>query len=108
LEDYSKIELIKGEPVVAYKETVTEESSMICCSKSKNKLNRLFCTAKPLDENLVQAIESEKITDRMDAKVRARTLVEEFEWDNQEAKKIWCFGPDMNGPNLLIDAVSQA
>ncbi|KAF9331862.1 Elongation factor 2 [Linnemannia elongata] len=36
-------------------------------------------------------------------KARARVLSDEFEWDNQEARKIWAFGPDANGANLMVD-----
>jgi len=31
-------------------------------------------------------------------------LAEDHEWDKTDAQKIWCFGPDTNGPNLLVDA----
>jgi elongation factor 2 len=31
-------------------------------------------------------------------------LVEKYEYDANEARKIWCFGPEGTGPNLLIDA----
>jgi len=30
-------------------------------------------------------------------------LADDFEWDVNEAKKIWCFGPDTSGPNMLVD-----
>ena len=30
-------------------------------------------------------------------------LKHEFKMEEDAAKKIWCFGPDVNGPNLLID-----
>ena len=44
----------------------------------------------------------------MDPKVRNQKLVEEFEWDAAEAKKIWSFGPDASGPNMLVDVTKQA
>jgi elongation factor 2 len=31
-------------------------------------------------------------------------LADKYEYDISEARKIWCFGPDTLGPNLLIDA----
>jgi hypothetical protein len=31
-------------------------------------------------------------------------LNETYEYDVTEARKIWCFGPEGTGPNLLIDA----
>ena len=30
-------------------------------------------------------------------------LQTEYEWNPDEAKKIWCFGPDTTGPNLVVD-----
>lgn len=38
-----------------------------------------------------------------DFKSRARYLAEKYEYDVTEARKIWCFGPDGTGPNLLVD-----
>lgn len=40
---------------------------------------------------------------KQDQKERNRKLVDKFEWDINETKKIWCFGPDTAGPNLLVD-----
>merc|ERR1712086_1072422 len=49
-EEYAKCEIIKGDPVVTYKETITEESDRMSLSKSPNKHNRLFCRGKPLGD----------------------------------------------------------
>ena len=49
------------------------------------------------------AIEAGKINPRDDYKARARLLADEFGWDVTDARKIWCFGPDTTGPNLLVD-----
>ena len=40
---------------------------------------------------------------RQEPKARARYLVDKYSYDANEARKIWCFGPEGNGPNLLID-----
>merc|ERR1712091_214747 len=48
IEEYAKCDLKKGDPVVSYKETITEEASQMCLSKSPNKHNRLFMKAEPL------------------------------------------------------------
>jgi len=40
---------------------------------------------------------------RQEFKERARFLSEKFEFDVGEARKIWSFGPEGTGPNLLID-----
>lgn len=43
------------------------------------------------------------VTPRQEFKSRARYLSEKYEYDLTEARKIWCFGPEGTGPNLLID-----
>jgi len=61
-EEYAKCPIKKGDPVVSYKETVDNESTQVCLSKSPNKHNRLHMTAGPLDEELATKIEDEVIT----------------------------------------------
>lgn len=96
-------ELIVSQPVVSFRETVINESSQVCLSKSPNKHNRLFVVAKPLEEGLPEAIDMQDITPRDDPKVRARKLSETYGWDVTEARKIWAFGPNTDGPNVLVD-----
>ena len=43
------------------------------------------------------------VSPRQDVKERARCLVDKFDFDTTEARKIWCFGPEGTGPNLLVD-----
>lgn len=43
------------------------------------------------------------VNPRDDFKSRARYLGEKYEYDVTEARKIWAFGPDGTGPNLLVD-----
>jgi len=102
-EDFAKCPIRKGDPVVQYKETVSEESSQISLSKSPNKHNRLHLSAQPLGDDLTQAIDDEKVTPKQDAKVRRVMLRDEYEWDPNDALKIWCFGPETTGANLLVD-----
>lgn len=102
-EDYCGIPLRTSDPVVSYRETVTAESDRVCLSKSPNKHNRLFLKAAPLSDELAQAIEDGKITPRDDVKIRARTMADDYDFDVNDARKIWCFGPEGTGPNLLID-----
>jgi len=102
-EDHAGVPLKISEPVVSYRETVTAESSMTCLSKSPNKHNRIFMKALPMQEELSVDIEAGRITPRDDFKARARVLAEQYEWDVTEARKIWCFGPDTTGANLLVD-----
>lgn len=102
-EDHAQIPLKKSDPVVSYRETVTEESSMMCLSKSPNKHNRLFMRAVQMPDGLAEDIDSGEVSNRQDFKIRGRYMADKYEYDITEARKIWCFGPDTTGPNLLID-----
>ena len=102
-EDYAKCQLKIGEPVVTYKETVTAEGTQICMSKSPNKHNRLHCSGAPLGDELAKAIEDEEVNNKQNMKDRAKVLQDDYEWDKNDALKIWCFGPETTGPNLLVD-----
>merc|ERR1712142_1192900 len=102
-EDHAQIPLKKSDPVVSYRETVSEESSMMCLSKSPNKHNRLFMKAVPMPDGLAEDIDDGKVNPRDDFKIRGRYLADTYEYDITEARKIWCFGPDTNDPNLMID-----
>uniref|UniRef100_A0A7N8XX22 Eukaryotic translation elongation factor 2b n=1 Tax=Mastacembelus armatus TaxID=205130 RepID=A0A7N8XX22_9TELE len=102
-EDHACIPLKKSDPVVSYRETVTEESDQMCLSKSPNKHNRLFMKSRPFPDGLAEDIEKGEVTSRQELKARARYLADKYEWEVTEARKIWCFGPDGTGPNLLID-----
>jgi len=57
----------------------------------------------PLGDELSDLIEDEKVGPRQDLKERTRILVDQFEWDKSDAQKIWCFGPNTSGPNMLVD-----
>merc|ERR1712013_779832 len=102
-EDHAQIPLKKSDPVVSYRETVSEESSIMCLSKSPNKHNRLFVKAVPMPDGLAEDIENGEVNPRDDFKTRGRYLADKYDYDVTEARKIWCFGPDTNGPNLMID-----
>jgi len=103
-EDHAQIPLKKSDPVVSYRETVSEESNMMCLSKSPNKHNRLFMKAVPMPDGLPEDIDSGEVTAKQDFKIRGRYLADKYEYDITEARKIWCFGPDTTGPNIVIDA----
>jgi len=102
-EDHAQIPLKKSDPVVSYRETVSEESNQVCLSKSANKHNRLFMRAVPMPDGLPEDIDDGEVAPRQDFKIRGRYLADKYEYDITEARKIWCFGPDTNGPNLLMD-----
>lgn len=88
---------------MSYRETVSEESNVMCLSKSPNKHNRLYMKARPFPDGLAEDIDKGEVSARQELKQRARYLAEKYEWDVTEARKIWCFGPDGTGPNILTD-----
>lgn len=51
-EDYAKCPIIKNDPIVSFRETVTDESDRMCMSKSPNKHNRLYAKAEMMAEEL--------------------------------------------------------
>lgn len=106
-EEFAKCPIKKSDPVVTYKETVKgldeDEDPVICLSKSPNKHNRLYVSCSAIGDEITAAIENEDITAKDDPKVRAKKLHEEYGMDKTDAQKIWCFGPDTAGANLLVD-----
>jgi len=94
-----------SEPVVTYCETVTADSVEVL-SKSPNKHNRLFCTAVPLSETIQKMFDDETIGPNMDIKERSKMLREHpaFGWEEAATpQKIWCFGNDNIGPNIMCE-----
>ena len=103
IEEYAKIEIVQSDPVVSYRETVMEKSSEVCLSKSANKHNRLYCTAEPLTDAFAREVEAGGLGPKDEGKERVKKLVTKFGWDSSEAKRLWVFGPDSQGPNILVD-----
>ncbi|VDN22688.1 unnamed protein product [Dibothriocephalus latus] len=100
-EDHACIPIKKSDPVVSYRETVTAHSSQQCLSKSANKHNRLYFRAEPIGEDLTNIIDEGTQFARMEPKERGRLLIDEHGWDATDTRKIWCFGPNGTGPNLV-------
>lgn len=57
-EDHACIPIKKSDPVVSYRETISEQSNQMCLSKSPNKHNRLFMMACPMPDGLAEDIDS--------------------------------------------------
>merc|ERR1712017_2469 len=57
-----------------------------------------------LGEEVAAEIDDGKISAKQEFKERARYLADTHEWDVGEARKIWAFGPEGTGPNLVVDA----
>lgn len=59
--------------------------------------------AEPFPDGLAEEIDKGDVYPRQEMKARARHLSDKYEWDATESRKIWCFGPEGTGPNLVID-----
>jgi len=103
-DEYAQCEFTVSDPVVSYRETVGQLSSQTCLAKSPNKHNRIYMTAEPMCDELCKDIEEGKLGPKAEAKERARGLREKYEWDENTARKIWCWGPETDGANVVVDA----
>jgi len=102
-EEYAQCEFTVGDPVVSYRETVTDTSNQTCLSKSPNKHNRIYLVAEPMIEEMSVAIEAGKAGPKAEPKERARLLKDKFEFNDNDARKIWCWGPKTDGANIVVD-----
>lgn len=103
-DDFMKGTAVKiSDPVVSFRETVTQESPQ-CLSKSPNKHNRLYAIGLPGKDEFAADIESGVISPGQEQKERARLLQEKYGFEENASRKIWAFGPDGTGPNILCDA----
>eukprot|EP00928_Gymnodinium_smaydae_P086513 TRINITY_DN706_c0_g1_i1.p1 TRINITY_DN706_c0_g1~~TRINITY_DN706_c0_g1_i1.p1 ORF type:complete len:524 (-),score=145.89 TRINITY_DN706_c0_g1_i1:157-1728(-) len=102
-EEYAQCDFTVSDPVVSYRETVSAESSVTCLAKSPNKHNRIYMQAEPMDEQLSNDIEDGKAGPKADPKERTKLLKEKYEWPDDAARKIWCWGPETEGANVVVD-----
>ena len=102
-DEYAQCDFVMSDPVVSYRETVAGESNQTCLSKSPNKHNRLYVVADKIQEELCKEIEDGKCGPKADIKDKVKILKEKYDWDDNAARKIWCYGPDTDGANLVVD-----
>lgn len=102
-DEYAQCDFVMSDPVVSYRETVGGNSSQTCLAKSPNKHNRIYIVAEPMDEDLSKAIEEGPAGPKADPKERAKLYREKFDWDENAARKIWGWGPETEGANVVVD-----
>jgi len=102
-EEYAQCDFSIGDPVVSYRETVQNESSQTCLAKSPNKHNRIYLVAEPMQDELSKDIEEGKAGPKADVKERVKLMKEKYDWADDEARKIWAWGPETEGANLVVD-----
>uniref|UniRef100_A0A8C0AWM8 Tr-type G domain-containing protein n=1 Tax=Buteo japonicus TaxID=224669 RepID=A0A8C0AWM8_9AVES len=85
---------------------LAKSDPMVQVSVSSGELHLEICL-KDLEEDHacipIKDVDKGEVSSRQELKQRARYLAEKYEWDVSEARKIWCFGPDGTGPNILVD-----
>eukprot|EP00802_Teleaulax_amphioxeia_P003246 Tamp_03249.p1 GENE.Tamp_03249~~Tamp_03249.p1 ORF type:complete len:989 (-),score=348.22 Tamp_03249:779-3745(-) len=100
---YSEVEIKTADPSVSFCETVVETSSLKCFAETANKRNKLTLIAEPLEKGLADDIENGEICMTWDRKRQATFLQSKYDWDVLAARSVWAFGPDVKGPNVLVD-----
>ncbi|KAL4252518.1 Tr-type G domain-containing protein [Abortiporus biennis] len=100
---FSEIEIKVSDPVTKFCETVLETSALKCYADTPNKKNKLTMIAEPLERGIAEDIESGRVTMRMTPKERGTFFQDKYQWDLLASRSIWAFGPDENGPNILLD-----
>ncbi|KAF4514202.1 UNVERIFIED_CONTAM: hypothetical protein B566_EDAN019400, partial [Ephemera danica] len=100
---YSEIDIKVADPVVAFCETVVETSSLKCFAETPNKKNKITMIAEPLEKGLAEDIENEVVQISWNKKRLGEFFQTKYDWDLLAARSIWAFGPDVTGPNILVD-----
>ncbi|KAJ7269333.1 Calreticulin family-domain-containing protein [Mycena haematopus] len=100
---FSEIEIKVSDPVTKFCETVLETSAFKCYADTPNKKNKITMIAEPLERGVAEDIERGRVNMRMTPKDRGKFFQEKYQWDLLASRSIWAFGPDENGPNVLLD-----
>eukprot|EP00002_Diphylleia_rotans_P024681 TRINITY_DN4880_c0_g1_i1.p1 TRINITY_DN4880_c0_g1~~TRINITY_DN4880_c0_g1_i1.p1 ORF type:complete len:976 (+),score=217.16 TRINITY_DN4880_c0_g1_i1:58-2985(+) len=100
---YSEIEIKVSDPVVSFCETVVETSSLKCFAETPNKRNKITMIAEPLEKGLAEDIENKVVSINWERRRISDFFKTKYDWDILAARSIWAFGPEVNGPNILVD-----
>ncbi|KAJ3679071.1 hypothetical protein LUZ60_017082 [Juncus effusus] len=100
---YSEVEVKVADPVVTFCETVQDTSSMQCFAETPNKKNKITMVAEPLEEGIAVDIENGLVSIDSKQKDISEFFRKRYDWDVLSARSIWAFGPDKQGPNVLLD-----
>jgi U5 small nuclear ribonucleoprotein component len=101
---YSDIEVKVADPIVSFRETVIETSSIKCFAETTNKRNKLTFLAEPLDDGLAENLEAGKVKTQWDQKKLGRFFQVNYNWDLLSSRSVWAFGDSpTHGTNILMD-----
>ena len=76
---------------------------------SANGANRLSMLCEPIEREMAEEMESGLLRgvvvsgDKVRDEARVRQLEDRYGWDVLQSRSIWAFGPDEQGPNMLVD-----
>jgi len=59
--------------------------------------------AEPLEKGLAEDIEQGRVSIKWPEEDLAKYFEDKYNWDILASRSIWAFGPDENGPNILLD-----
>lgn len=59
--------------------------------------------AEPLEKGLAEDIENDAVSITWTKKKLGEFFQTKYDWDLLAARSIWAFGPETNGPNILVD-----
>ena len=68
---------------------------MLCGQYAHPELQSCQTQGKDIEEGLAGP--------KADPKERAKLLKEKYDWDPNEAQKIWSWGPETDGANVVVD-----
>ncbi|EYC15160.1 hypothetical protein Y032_0038g3661 [Ancylostoma ceylanicum] len=100
---FSEIDIKVADPVVTFCETVVETSSLKCFAETPNKKNKITMISEPLEKGLAEDIENEVVQIGWNRRRIGEFFQTKYDWDLLAARSIWAFGPDIAGPNVLLD-----
>lgn len=101
---YSDIEVKVADPIVSFRETVIDTSSLKCFAETANKRNMLTFIAEPMDDGLAEQLEAGKVDSNWDKKKLGRFFQTKYNWDLLSSRSVWAFGDSpTHGTNILMD-----
>ena len=101
---YSDVEVKVADPIVSFRETVVDTSSVKCFAETANKRNKLTFIAEPMDDGLAEKLEAGKINPEWGPKKLGGFFQMYHDWDLLSSRSIWAFGDSpTHGTNILMD-----
>jgi elongation factor 2 len=93
------LELLTSQPLVVYRETASAEGA-VAMAKSPNKHSKFWVQVLPLEQNVVDLMESGGLFEAMGNKRITESLRNDAGWSAQEAKNVWALEEHKN---ILVD-----